>query len=96
MPQPLTALRSKLIVRSQPAHEGLDQPGAVEAVLVDHQALASGTVRKYAYLGSCQEVTLDTALGSIFAVSPELERPWQPGQTAWLSLAGHGQSVVSA
>ena len=55
-----------------------------------------GTVQKCAYLGSFQELTLDTALGSIFVVSPELDRPWQVGQTAWLSLAGHGLSVVAA
>jgi iron(III) transport system ATP-binding protein len=55
-----------------------------------------GTVHKCAYLGSFQEVTLHTALGSIFVVSPELERPWQVGQAAWLSLAGHGLSVVAA
>jgi iron(III) transport system ATP-binding protein len=55
-----------------------------------------GTVHKCAYLGSFQELTLDTALGSIFVVSPELERPWQVGQAVWLSLAGHGLSVVAA
>ena len=54
-----------------------------------------GTVQKCAYLGSVQELTLDTALGSIFVVSPELERPWQVGQAVWLSLAGHGLSVVA-
>jgi iron(III) transport system ATP-binding protein len=55
-----------------------------------------GTVQKCAYLGSFQEVTLDTALGSIFVVSPDLAQPWQVGQPAWLSLAGHGLSVVAA
>jgi iron(III) transport system ATP-binding protein len=55
-----------------------------------------GTVQKCAYLGSVQELTLDTALGSIFVVSPELEQPWQLGQAVWLSLAGHGLSVVAA
>jgi iron(III) transport system ATP-binding protein len=55
-----------------------------------------GTVQKCAYLGSFQEVTLDTALGSIFVVSPELEPAWQVGQPAWLSLAGRGLSVVAA
>jgi iron(III) transport system ATP-binding protein len=56
----------------------------------------AATVQKCAYLGSFQEVTLDTALGSIFVVSPDVERPWQPGEAAWLSLGGHGLSVVSA
>jgi iron(III) transport system ATP-binding protein len=55
-----------------------------------------GTVRKCAYLGSFQELTLDTALGAIFVVSPEADRRWQQGQPAWLSLAGQGLSVVAA
>ena len=55
-----------------------------------------GTVQKCAYLGSFQEVTLDTALGAIFVVSPDVAQAWQPGQPAWLSLAGHGLSVVAA
>ncbi len=52
--------------------------------------------QKCAYLGSFQEVTLDTALGAIFVVSPDLDTTWQIGQTASLSLAGHGLSVVAA
>ena len=59
------------------------------------QGLA-GTVQKCAYLGSFQELTLDTALGAIFVVSPDLDTAWQAGQSAWLSLAGHGLSVVAA
>jgi iron(III) transport system ATP-binding protein len=59
-------------------------------------AQLAGTVQKCAYLGSFQAVTLDTPLGSIFVVSPELQCPWQPGQAAWLSLGGHGLSVVAA
>jgi len=55
-----------------------------------------GTVRKCAYLGSCQEVTLDTALGSIFVVSADVERPWESGEEATLTLAGHGLSVLAA
>jgi iron(III) transport system ATP-binding protein len=55
-----------------------------------------GTVQKCGYLGSVQEVTLDTELGSIFVVSSQLEPIWQPGQPAWLSLAGRGLSVVAA
>jgi iron(III) transport system ATP-binding protein len=54
------------------------------------------TVQKCAYLGSFQEVTLSTELGSIFVVTPELEPAWQPGGAAWLSLAGRGLSVVAA
>ena len=54
------------------------------------------TLQECAYLGSVQELTLHTALGEIFVVSPELKPHWLPGQTAWLSLAGQGLSVVAA
>ena len=54
-----------------------------------------GTVRKCAYLGSFQELTLDTALGAIFVVAPEAEPRWQEGQAACLSLTSRGVSVVA-
>jgi iron(III) transport system ATP-binding protein len=56
----------------------------------------AGTVQKSAYLGSFQEVTLDTALGAIFVVSPDLEHAWAAGDPAVLGLSGHGVSVVAA
>jgi len=72
------------------------RPEAWRLSLDEAETGLRGTVQKSAYLGSFQELTLDTALGAIFVVSPELDRPWQVGQTAWLSLAGHGLSVVAA
>ena len=56
----------------------------------------AATVSKCAYLGSVLEVTLATALGDIFVVSPEVERWWQPGDAATLRLLDHGISVVAA
>ncbi len=56
----------------------------------------AGTVAKSAYLGSLHEYTVDTALGPIFVVSPDLERVWRPGDAVGLRLAGHGLSVVAA
>jgi iron(III) transport system ATP-binding protein len=53
-----------------------------------------GTLRKASYLGSFYEYTFETALGQIFVVSPDLEKPLQPGAQARLTLAGHGVSVV--
>ena len=66
------------------------------AAPLDGAACLPGTVQKCAYLGSFQELTLNTELGAIFVVSPELEPAWQPGQPAWLSLGGRGLSVVAA
>jgi len=56
----------------------------------------AGTVAKCAYLGSHLELTLDTLLGAIFVVTPDLGRRWQPGDTATLRLGERGVSVVTA
>jgi iron(III) transport system ATP-binding protein len=52
-------------------------------------------VAKAAYLGSLQEVTLDTALGAIFVVVSDVEQPWQPGDRATLSLGARGVAVLA-
>jgi iron(III) transport system ATP-binding protein len=51
-------------------------------------------VQKSAYLGRTQELTLHSALGAIFVVWPEPEPLLAVGQRVWLSLSGHGVSVV--
>ena len=56
----------------------------------------AGTVAKRAYLGSFLELTLDTELGAIFVVVPDVEGAWAPGDRATLTLAERGLSVVSA
>lgn len=53
-----------------------------------------GTVSKSAYLGSVYEYVVDTELGSLFVVSPDLSVRRQPGDRVGLELAGHGVSVV--
>jgi len=55
----------------------------------------AGMVAKCAYLGSHLELTLDTALGAIFVVTPDLGRRWQPGDSATLRLGERGVSVVA-
>jgi ABC-type thiamine transport system substrate-binding protein len=56
----------------------------------------SGTVQKCAYLGKCQELTADTALGSLFVVCPDVSRRWQEGEPVQLSLGENALSVVAA
>ncbi len=56
----------------------------------------AGRVAKCAYLGSFLELTIDTELGSLFVVSPEVDRPWSVGEVLALHLGGHGVSVVAA
>ena len=59
-------------------------------------SVLGGTVIKCAYLGSFLEVTLDTELGAIFVVSPDVARAWAVGDRAMLRLGQHGLSVVAA
>ncbi len=88
-----------------PAHAGI-APGAVkvairpEAWQIGFGEAASGTLAgtlvKSSYLGSLQELTVATALGEVFAVSPEVARDWAAGQSLALSLDSRGVSVVAA
>jgi iron(III) transport system ATP-binding protein len=50
---------------------------------------------KSAYLGSFFEYTFETALGSVFVVSPDLTDVLPLGIEVWLTLADHGVSVVA-
>lgn len=61
-----------------------------------HEAALSGTVLKQAYLGSYQELTLETALGPVFVVSPPADRQWAVGEVLGLALGEHGVTVMAA
>ena len=54
----------------------------------------SGVVSKKAYLGSYYELTIETGIGSIFVVSPDVDHDWQIGEKTSLSLPDRGISVV--
>jgi iron(III) transport system ATP-binding protein len=56
----------------------------------------AGTLAKCAYLGSFLELTVATAIGEIFVVSPDVSRRWTIGDTLGLRLGGTGVSVVEA
>jgi iron(III) transport system ATP-binding protein len=75
------------VARPGPARSAGDAPAA--------GALA-GTLRKQAYLGSFQELTVATELGEVFVVSPDVTEVWAPGDAMSLTLTGHGVSVVEA
>jgi iron(III) transport system ATP-binding protein len=77
-------------------------PGLVKAAIrpeawrigeADGPGLA-GVVAKRAYLGSFYELTVDTALGSIFMVSPDINREWRVGESVSLTLPVRGISVI--
>jgi iron(III) transport system ATP-binding protein len=80
--QPVAAGAVRIAVRPEAWRVSLQNPG-LEAV-----------VQKSAYLGSMQELKLQSALGSIFVVWPEPEPLLATGQRVWLNLSGHGVSVV--
>jgi iron(III) transport system ATP-binding protein len=80
--QPVQTGAVRVAVRPEAWRVSLHAPG-IEAV-----------VQKSAYLGSVQELTLQSPLGSIFVVWPEPEPLLVPGQRVWLDLSGHGVSVV--
>jgi iron(III) transport system ATP-binding protein len=79
-------------------------PGAVRiAVRPEAWALVEpgrggldGRLAKFAYLGSFQELTIATAIGEIFVVSPDATRRWHVGEAVGLSLGATGVSVVEA
>ena len=56
----------------------------------------AGSVTKMAYLGSFQELTVETALGPIFIVSSDLHGTWAAGAEVSLHLTGTGVSVVTS
>jgi iron(III) transport system ATP-binding protein len=56
----------------------------------------AGTVSKHAYLGSYQELTVLTDLGSIFVVSSDVAGHWRVGDRLSLHLPERGVSVVPA
>ena len=55
-----------------------------------------GELLKQAYLGSFQELTVQTELGPIFVVSPQVDREWRLGEELGLTLKDHGVTVVGA
>lgn len=59
-------------------------------------AALRGALIKQAYLGSFQELTIHTALGPVFVVSPQVDRQWLPGEEVGLALGEHGVTVVAA
>lgn len=65
-------------------------------IVAPTEAMLSGPLLKQAYLGSFQELTIDSALGPIFVISPQVDRQWMLGETLGLALGEHGITVVVA
>jgi iron(III) transport system ATP-binding protein len=90
-PMRLTALHDvqagpvKAAIR--PEAWSLGEPGMAGAL--------DGVVSKMAYLGSYYEMTVQTELGAIFVVSPDVTRNWSVGQSISLAPPARGVSVVA-
>ena len=54
-----------------------------------------GTLVQVAYLGSQLELTVNTALGTVLVITPDVGTDWQVGQTLGLTLSGRGVSVMA-
>ncbi len=71
-----------------------------EAWSIQRQGAGDGllpaTLRKAAYLGAVHEYTFDTALGSIFVASSNLDDVLAVGDPVLLGLGVHGVSVVGS
>jgi iron(III) transport system ATP-binding protein len=55
-----------------------------------------GKVKKGAYLGQAQELTVTTDLGDIFVVTPDTQRGWSVGDAVLLALSRRGVAVVAS
>jgi iron(III) transport system ATP-binding protein len=64
------------------------------AVVAPGGGALDGTLVKCAYLGSFLELTIATAIGEIFVVSPDVARSWTIGEPLGLVLGATGVSVV--
>ncbi len=56
----------------------------------------AGKVKKGAYLGQAQELTVTTELGDIFVVTPDTQRGWSVGDAVLLALSRRGVAVVAS
>ena len=54
-----------------------------------------GTLIQVAYLGNVLELTVQTPLGMVLVVTPEVGSDWQKGQALGLTLSGRGVSVMA-
>lgn len=54
-----------------------------------------GTLIQVAYLGNVLELTVQTPLGMVLVVTPEVGSDWQMGQSVGLTLSGRGVSVMA-
>ncbi len=81
-------------------HRGLGPGPASLAVRPEAVGVAAsggglpGQVRRAAYMGATMEYTIDTAIGPVFAVSPDVGRPLAAGTAVGLTLAHRGVVLV--
>ncbi|MEM7378962.1 MAG: ABC transporter ATP-binding protein, partial [Pseudomonadota bacterium] len=70
------------------------RPERVQLVEASEPGLVSARIAKATYVGSHMEYTVDTPVGTLFATSPDVERPFNVGQDLALSFAGSGPVLL--
>ncbi len=81
-----------------PVHVAI-RPEAIHPTLAGQSGAAGdsglpGTVHKATYLGSHFEYTIETALGSLFAIDPRIDAPVPAGQPVEIALAQRGVTII--
>ena len=92
-PRKLLEARGPVRVAIRPeAWRVMEGDGGADA---DGASTLPGRVVKQAYLGHAQELTVETALGALFIVDPQVSRLWRSGEAVALTLDGRSVSVLA-
>jgi iron(III) transport system ATP-binding protein len=72
------------------------RPGRLRIVPPDHANSLPGTLQKVTYVGSNLEFIVETAVGSFFVVSDDVDASFEPGQQVGLAFAETGPVLVKS
>ncbi|MDH3662891.1 MAG: ABC transporter ATP-binding protein [Alphaproteobacteria bacterium] len=71
------------------------RPRAAQLSALPDGAGAEVLIAKAAYLGSHMEYEVEGAIGALFVIDSQVDRPLEPASKAWLTLAGHGVTLIA-
>ena len=71
------------------------RPEAVRIVEANTPNSLPASVRKATYLGMLWELELETSVGDIFAVNPDVLMPYRAGDSVGVQLADYGVSLIA-
>ena len=82
-------------VETGPANIAI-RPEAIRLKAGGNDGGLPGTVRKATYLGSHMEYTVETELGELFAIDPDVNEPVSPGTGVDVFVSRHGATLIGA